>query len=247
MAQPQTTPSLPPKVITEDRRLDQTQTKAAEALMRLRWHWTLDESNADRVSMREYARQVQKHPKTITADAKGYAAMQGDGASAATPGEARERAKMGAETQAATEAVAKARGVKFQTARQERSVEVRRVREAARQRAEDKGTTVEDEVTAIAETIAKREKQEADARRERARAGDLRFVEMEHHLARAKRPLMEALTLAREIEWSDVHREVLEQTIANLRALLGLVDIAIVGSTEVDWDSELAKITSDDR
>src|SRR4051794_4243622 len=116
MAQPQTTPSLPKKVITEDRRLDQTQTKAAEALMRLRWHWTLDKSNADRVSMNAYAAAVSKSRGTIQRDAKGYALMKAPGSSgrATSPNEARGRANMGAESQAATEAVAEARGVSFQ-------------------------------------------------------------------------------------------------------------------------------------
>lgn len=235
---------LPRKVVVEDRRLDDTQSKAAEALMRLRWHWTLDESNTERVSLSEYARQVGKNETSIRRDAKAHALIVGSALTRRmAPNEARGRASMGAETEAATEAVAKARGVKFQTARNERPVEVRRVREIARQRAEDKGTSVEDEAAAIAETIAKRERQEAEQRKERARAGDLRFVEMEQYLDRAKRPLMDALKLARDIDWSDEHREVLEQTIANVRSLLGLIDVAIVGETDVDWDAELSRIT----
>lgn len=234
---------LPRKVVVEDRRLDDTQSKAAEALMRLRWHWTLDESNPERVSMNAYAAAVGKARSTIQKDANGYVLMQGGHGPAATPNEARERAAMGAETEAATDAVAKARSVGFQQARKTRPVEVRRVREIARQRAEDKGTSVEEEAAAIAETIAKRERQEAESRKERARAGDLRFVELEQYLDRAKRPLMDALKLARDIDWSDEHREVLEQTIANVRSLLGLIDVAIVGETDVDWDAELSRIT----
>lgn len=238
---------LPRKVVEQDKQLDETQHKAAEALMRLRWHWTLDESNADRVSMNAYAAAVGKARSTIQKDANGYALMQGGRAGAATPSEARERANMGAETQAATEAVAQARGVGFKQARSSRPVEVRRVREIARQRAEDKGTSVEEEAPAVAETIAKREKQEARDRQERVKRGDLRFVEMEQYLDRAKRPLMDALTLAREVEWTDEHREVLEQTIGNVRSLLGLVNVAIVGESDVNWDVELAKLTEDAR
>jgi hypothetical protein len=237
--------SLPNDVVAEDRRLDETQHKAAEALMRLRWHWTLDESNADRVSFRAYADAVGKVHATIQRDAKGYVLMQESGSSgrATTPNEARGRANMSAETEAATDAVAKARGVSFQQARQARPVETRRVREIARQRAEDKGTSVEEEAPKVAETIARREQSEAEERQRRAKAGDLRFVEMEQYLDRAKRPLYDALKLARDIEWTTEHRELLEQTLANIRSLLGLIDIAIVGETDVDWDAELSKIT----
>lgn len=234
--------TLPREVVAEDRRLDQTQNKAAEALMKLRWRWTLNESNSERVSFREYARQVGKSDMVIRRDANGYALMKSANASVRTPGEARERAAMGAETQAATEAVADARGLTFQSARQMRPTEVRRVREIARQRAEDRGTSVEEEAPRVAETIARREKAQEDDRRQRAKAGDLRLVEMEQYLDRAKRPLLDALKLAREIEWSDEHGRLLEQTIANIRALLNLVDLAIVGEVEVDWDLALSKI-----
>lgn len=63
---------------------------------------------------------------------------------ARTPNEARERAALGAETEAATEAVSKARGVSFSHTRKDRPVEVRRVREMARQRVEKVRTTSRD-------------------------------------------------------------------------------------------------------
>jgi len=46
--------TLPARVIERDHTL----AKSADELMKLRWHWTLDESNAKRVGFSEYARSV---------------------------------------------------------------------------------------------------------------------------------------------------------------------------------------------
>jgi hypothetical protein len=106
--------NLPTEVVQQDRTLQ----KAADDLAQLRWHWTLDESNPDRVSFREYARQVGVHKKSVGAMANGYAAYitAGGGDVPPTPGEPQsvtdhiELANMGAERQDAVKAVAKATG-----------------------------------------------------------------------------------------------------------------------------------------
>jgi hypothetical protein len=88
---------LPSNVIATDRRLDENATRASEDLARHRWHWTLDESNPDRVSIRAYARNVGRSDLTIGAQVKGYAASAARG----TPlNEEIERARMGGETEA---------------------------------------------------------------------------------------------------------------------------------------------------
>lgn len=60
---------LPKTVVTKDHELS----KAADDLMKLRWHWTLDESNSKRVTFSEYARQVGKSEAVIRRDAKAWA------------------------------------------------------------------------------------------------------------------------------------------------------------------------------
>jgi hypothetical protein len=137
--------SLPRKAVEEDQELESRASSASEALMQHRWHWTLDETNEKRVSLRAYASAVGRVLKTIQAYANGYALMKADGGASVTPNEAMERANMGAETKAAVEAVAKAHGIKFQTARRSRGEEVRRVRETAGENAEKNGTTIEEE------------------------------------------------------------------------------------------------------
>ena len=68
--------NLPATVVKEDKRLDDQAKKTGEALGELRWHWTLNEDNPDRVSFAEYARQVGRHLSTIKKYADAYAKVQ---------------------------------------------------------------------------------------------------------------------------------------------------------------------------
>ncbi len=235
---------LPERIRKEDERLEGAAEKAGNQLAELRWHWTLDESNPERVSIREYGRSVGRNEKTIRAHAKGYAAFIA-GAGARTLAECIEQAKMGTETLAAAEAVAEARGIGIKQTRQSRPVEVRRVREIARQRAEDNQTSVEEEAPKVAAWIKKSEQAEARRHDERAAKTSLRFVEMEGHLVKAKRELLDALNVGRVIDWGDEEQELLSDTLQNVRALLNLIDVALTGAADVDWDKELANLTGE--
>jgi hypothetical protein len=64
--------NLPKTVVEKDRTLS----KAADELMQLRWHWTLDESNSKRVSFAEYARQVGRSDDVIGRDANAWEAYR---------------------------------------------------------------------------------------------------------------------------------------------------------------------------
>lgn len=231
--------SLPAEVVSEDRSLEKVTTKASEQLAELRWHWTLDESNPKRVGLREYAREVGRDHKLITKYAKGYALWSGDDI-VPTLSEAIERAAMGAENEVATEAVAKARGVAFSTARQSRPTEVKRVRDMARERVEKHGGTIEEQTEKAADWIVRSEKaaeRTTAARRERL---GMRFIGIEDRLQRVRRELIQAVNEAAAVGWGDEERELLAQTLAQVKALLELLDMAVVGAVDVDWDAELA-------
>lgn len=232
---------LPADVVHEDRDLETRIGRMSEKLAKLRWHWTLDEDNPERVSLREYARQVSRDFKTVRGYAKGYALFMSDGHVSIS--EAIGRANMGGETESATEAVAKARGTSFTHTRDSRNTEIRRVREIARERAEQKGTTVEEEAPAVAEWIVKTEEAGKKISGERKQRLGLRFVEMEGKLDKVKRELLSAVRLAQDIEWGDDEIELLQHTLENIRALLHLIDSAMAGTADVDWDTELAKLT----
>lgn len=87
------TEQLSPQVIAADRRLDDNAKRASEDLAKHRWHWTLDESNPDRVSIRAYARAVGRHHRTISVQANGFSAWVAQ--PAAPPSEHIERAGIG--------------------------------------------------------------------------------------------------------------------------------------------------------
>lgn len=228
---------LPRLAVETDHRLESATESASEALAKHRWHWTLDESNPERVSLRAYAAAVGRSHTTIQRSAQGYLVMVGTGARAT---DAIARAQMGAETQAATEAVAEARGVKFDSARRTRPTETRRVRDMARERAERHGTSVEEEAPKVAQSIVRSERVEQRTRDERRERLGLRFVQMEGKLAKAKSALLDALDVARDVEWEAEHRELLEHTLEGVKSLLSLVDLALTGAADIDWDAELA-------
>jgi hypothetical protein len=229
---------IPREAVETDHELEQMAEIASGELAKHRWHWTLDETNPDRVSIREYARDVGRAYSTVYAYANSYKPDRSGPIS-----EDLKRANMGAETQAATEAVAKARGQSFKYAKDKQPSEVRRVRETARQLAEERGTSVEEEAPKVAETIVRTEKAEKATQAERAERSDMRFFEMERYLISAKRELMRAVKLAPEVPWDDEHRDLLSMTIGNVKALPGLLDSAISGISSTDWDAEFSKIS----
>lgn len=234
---------LPDHVVTEDRTLTSRVASASEQLARLRWHWTLDESNPGRVSIRAYARQMGVAPSVIGRYAHGYQNWQGGLPEETTLSEAINRARMGAETEAATDAVAKSRGLTLTTVHNHRQPEVRRVRQIARERAEQQGTTVEEEAPKVAKNIVKLEQVDMKRKTERVhRLGE--YVEMERLLEAAKRHLLRAVQMAHTVDWDEEQSELLKQTVRNLKALLDLLDRAYYGAADVDWDAELAELTS---
>jgi hypothetical protein len=230
--------ALPKTVVQADRKLEGATAAASELLAELRWHWTLDESNPDRVSLREYAREVGRDFRTIHKYAHGHALAAADGDIGIS--EAIERSAMGAETEAATEAVAKARDVSFSTVRQSRPTEVRRVRDMARERVERHGGTIEEQSAKAADWIVRSEKAAERTTAQRRERLGMRFVGLEDRLQRVRRELIQAVNEAAAVGWGDEERELLAQTLAQVKALLELLDMAVVGAVDVDWDAELA-------
>jgi hypothetical protein len=82
---------------------------AGSELAELRWHWTLDKTNADKVGFSEYGRAVGKSEATIRtyANARGVRTAHPE----MTATEATRRAMMGEETTSAVKAIVEAEGV----------------------------------------------------------------------------------------------------------------------------------------
>lgn len=233
--------ALAKKAVQEDRRLERAHDSTFEVLCQHRWHWTLDESNAKRVSMREYAEAIGRNESTVRRQAKGYADWTA-ASRGRTLADCVATASMSVETAAAYEAVAEARGVTVQSVRNSRPVEAKRVREIARQRAEDRGTTIEEETTKAATWIVKSEQAEESQRTERAKRTSLRAVSVEEKVRRMIRIGIDALAELRGVELDNDSQELLEGALVDLRAVARLLDMAIVGAVEIDWDAEFSKL-----
>jgi predicted transcriptional regulator len=234
-------------VVTTDHNLEEVASQASGQLAKHRWHWTLDESNPGRVNFSEYARQVGRSERTIRAHANGYAEYLDDTPSEGAPSKPLaqhvERAGMSADTHAAAEAVAQVRGMSASGARTHRREEVKRVRNIAQDRAEKHGTTVEDEASKVAQQIKVQEDADARLARERQARLGLRYVKVENMLAGIYRKGQEALNEMRDVPWEDEQRELLIASLANIKAILGLIDVALSGAADVDWDAEMEKLS----
>jgi hypothetical protein len=229
---------LPQDAIDQDHSLENATDNASLALMHHRWRWTLDESNPDRVAFREYARQVNRDPKTVRQYAHGYALWVSEGTGPLTADEARERAQMGVETEAATEAVAQARGIQFGYARQEFASEARNIREQARQRAEEKGTSTLDEIPQAAAITYKRQDAERERDDARAKRTPLRYIQIEARLNDAQRALVKAIQASESVDLSPEDRELLNQTLDNIKRLVVIADRAITNAYDTSWRRE---------
>ena len=236
------TKQLPRHAITEDHHLEDAAGRASEDLARHRWHWTLDQSNPDRVGIREYARAVKRNESTISATVRGYEAWTVGGASNTTLAGHIQLAGMGEERAAATSAVADALGNSVGTTARSRRSEVKDVLASARDAAERKGTDVHDEIRRQAETLAKGRRAEADRRAARPRS--VLYAKLELRLSTAQRALSEVLVEARSNALDDEVTELVQVTLGNIRALLGLIDLALAGNVNVDWDAELSKLAA---
>jgi|307.fasta_scaffold66873_2 hypothetical protein len=234
---------LPTTVVEQDHKLEGAADKSSEALMELRWHWTLDEANARRVSVSQYARQVDRDQGVIHRYARGWQifALEGKAVSA---DDARRLASMSQETAAATAAVAKHYGGSIQatTRSARRSNVARSIREHARERAERKGTSTLDEIPAAAEATFKASKARAREEGERKSRHTLRYIEIEGDITKARRYLLDAAQTAEGVEFDAEERELLADTLDNIKRLLSLLDRAIAGSYDTSWKSELRLI-----
>ena len=230
--------ALPLNVVEKDRALQVTGEVANRDLIELRWHWTLDESNPDRVSVSVYARQVDVTQKVIYCYAHAYLDDRYS-SRGITVSELLARASMTAETAAATEEVAKAHGTTFGEASKKRRNEVRRVRETARETAEQKGTTTLDEISAVGAFHAKAVKAERKRHTEHKRKHPIGYLRMEAKLIKARRLVLDALQTSADYDLGHEERELLQETSDGLRKLLTLFDRAIADRYDQSWKTEL--------
>lgn len=241
---------LPAEVVEKDRTLQ----RSADQLMELRWHWTLDESNHGRVSQREYARQVGVDHKRVNIDANAWADYLAAGAHTGhileampgepqTPDDFRQMRKLGAERQEAVKAVARTQGVSVSNVAVNKREEVDAVLNTARRRAEDRGTTIEHEVDRAAEWREKTRRSAAASRETQRSRHTLRYLQAEGKLGKVSAILRDLLDESRGVDWTLEEHELLVETLDKVKGLLALLDMSISGTSGVDWNAELEKLT----
>ena len=194
------------------------------------------------VAFREYARQCGVTVQAVASYAKAHELLITD--RHLTIADAIVRASSSTERADVIEAVATARGTSSSTIRAHHGDEVRTIRAAARERAEQHGTSVAEEARALAEMRERQRRADANRQDRRRRESDARFLDLEHHLQRARRSLQDALRV--EVELGDEHRELLQATIRNIVDLAALCQARFVELVTADWDSELARLIEGD-
>lgn len=238
--------NLPAKVVREDKRLDAEAKKAGEALGELRWHWTLNEDNPDRLSFAEYARQVGRSAKTVEKYAKAYAKVQSDPRGADFQ-DAIATASYGEDRATVMAAYSKAAGISMNSVRRgntpNHASAVSMAQEIAQRRAEDKGTSVAKEAKAAAEWVIKTRKAE-EAKRQREKAQHtLEWIAATGELNKARRAIKEAIKHVDGIQFDAEETETLREEFARLEAAVKWARLYVTGKADVDWDVELAKLT----
>lgn len=225
-----------------DNQLEAVADASTEALSEHRWHWTLDETNPDRVSIRQYATDVTRAPSTIRKMAKGYATwrVERDHASLA---DHMARVGMSADKQAALTAVSKVKGKTASTVGRFEQDEVRAVLNDARERAEQHGTTIEEEVDTVAEWRAKGRVSREKRDKARKARHSMRFIEVDGAISAASRALRATLVEATDVPFDDEERELMGDSISKLEAVLALLKLELTGSADIDWDAELANLS----
>jgi predicted Rdx family selenoprotein len=239
---------VPAKAVAEDHRLEQSASKASESLAKHRWHWTLDETNPARVSIRAYARAVGRSDRTVGNQAKGYAAWSAREDSR-TLSECIDRANHTAEKADIVEAVAEANEITFTRARQGYAPDVSRVRDAVEQAVERKPDMTADDkadyAKRTAQTIARSKAADAKRTKQRAAQRSVMFMRIDAKLAHARGDLKDVLAFGRDLGLADVEIEDIKEALAKIKSFADLIDMALTGSIDVDWDAELAKIGGD--
>jgi hypothetical protein len=238
---------IPQEVIAEDRQLQADGNKISERTMWLRWHWTLDESNPDRVSFSEYARQVGLGPTIIANSANGYViflgAQKDHPENPISPAEAKDRANMSAERRRPMTAVAKARGVSSDRVRKVYRDEVDRVTSEIDDYADEHPEAAPEDLDAIAErharNIAAASKLAKEQRDKLLRSQPHLLTELQGELAKAREALIAARALTRDADRSLLPDDAIGHLDSAIQEITSLASDVRVFLGTVNWDPRL--------
>jgi hypothetical protein len=244
-----TAKEVPKSVVQTDHRLEGAHDRASEELAKHRWHWTLDESNRERVKVSVYARAVGRSQSVIYRHARGwdlYARRINEGGvtpEGFTIQDAVRQAESSAERQEFNEAIAEGSGRSVgSVARGDNRVRTNEIIAHAKERAERRGTSPVDEARRIAEHQRQSRETAQRERQSKSQAHFFRWNEIEGDLIVAQRKLLHALSVAEGVDFTEEEMEFIRVAVAKTRAVLDLIDLRMAGTPDIDWDAELAKL-----
>ena len=241
---------LPKTIVREDARLEKAATAATEELASLRWHWTVDEDNPHRVSIREYAASIGRAEPNVRHMVNGYAEWLDKGAIAGDRTDLADTIalnKFGSDKRAIVEAYTKATGVKpgnAVTGTNPHRSKVNAAHEIAKRRAADNGTSIADEAKDAVKWVVTGEKAKNRKRQNRKADHDYEFVMTYSALGRARKALVDAIEHMKGVQFRDEEREELVKEFDRLRAASRLAALELKGNSGTDWDAELAKLSA---
>lgn len=241
---------LPKTVVREDARLEKAAKSATEELASLRWHWTLDEDNPHRVSIRDYAASIERAESAVRQMVNGYAEWLEKGARSTSRTDLTDTIalnRFGADKRAIVEAYSKATGAKPRSMTNGgvgHDRQVSAAHEIAKRRAAENGTSIADEAKDAVKWVVTGEKAKNRKRQNRKADHDYEFVMTHAALGRARKALVDAIEHMKGVQFRDEEREELVKEFDRLRAASRLAALELKGNSGTDWDAELAKLSA---
>lgn len=227
-------------VIDLDVQLAKTVDRTRERLCRHRWYWTLNPENPNRVPLKTYAISVGRSYSTVRTQANGYARWLAD--PSISLNDHVELANMGAERAEVSKRVAQIYGLSGSTARQELQGVISDLVAQTKEKTEPGKVSFEEALDDVVEFHRKSKESRERRQQTHLERHGIKFVGVDNQVTRAINAIHKALQEAKRSEWSDQERQILTEGITRLRGYLGLLEVALTGSTEVDWDAELAQL-----
>jgi len=237
------------RVVRQDHKLEATAEKATNALAKHRWHWTLDESNEERMTFAEYARLVGRSRETIGAMANTYEAVRVNPDSEDVQTE-HELKRVPLHDREIVRAVAKALGMSVSHTRhyyKEHILRVNNTLAEVRETEPDMTEEREREVIAKAAQLVAREHaaEKASKKSKKQQSKPVQWLILDGKIQRARDYVNDALDCARgdfESEYSEDVALALQGAADKLLAAVQLLKTALGDDVEIDWDAELEKL-----
>ena len=226
-------------------------------LAKLRWHWTANEDNPDRVTQKVYGKQVGQSDRTISRWARAYQKVLDNPQLGIS--EAFQLQKMHSDVQPVGAAVAAATGAavgqvahsathspRNDNERELRSL-VAQTHDLAKSKAAMNGTSIEEEAPAAAKWIVGLSESEKKQKLRNQMDPDRTFINASSSLLRALRHLREAETTIAQGTLYDEQYDVLAHKARKVKQAAASVNMLFTKDegSDFDWDAAFAEMKKD--